>query len=217
MPPPRKTPREIRVLIANDHPLVRDGLAGILRSQKDIKVVAEAINGEEACQLYDQLSPDILMLDLRMPKMDGLQVITELMSSQAPKPRIIVLTTYESEEDIRQALSAGAKGYLVKGASRQEIRDAVRRVAAGESLLATEIASKLAESMTHSVLSERELQVLQYMANGRINKEIGQILYISESTVKTHVRSILTKLEAMGRTEAIAVATRRGLIRGSSD
>ena len=109
------------MLIADDHPLVRDGLAGILRSQKDIKVVAEAINGEEACQLYDQLSPDVLMLDLRMPKMDGLQVITELMSSHVPKPRIIVLTTYESEEDIRQALSAGAKGYLVKEASRQEI------------------------------------------------------------------------------------------------
>jgi DNA-binding NarL/FixJ family response regulator len=214
MPPPRKTPREIRVLIADDHPLVRDGLAGILRSQKDIKVVAEATNGEEACQLYDQLSPDILMLDLRMPKMDGLQVITELISSHVPKPRIIVLTTYESEEDIRQALSAGAKGYLVKEASRQEIREAVRRVAAGESLLTTEVASKLAESMAHPALSERELQVLQHMANGRINKEIGQILYISESTVKTHVRSILTKLEAMGRTEAIAVATRRGLIRG---
>jgi DNA-binding NarL/FixJ family response regulator len=217
MPPPRKTPREIRVLIADDHPLVRDGLAGILRSQKDIKVVAEATNGEEACQLYDQLAPDILMLDLRMPKMDGLQVITELMSSHVPKPRIIVLTTYESEEDIRQALRAGAKGYLVKEASRQEIREAVRRVAAGESLLTTEVASKLAESMAHPALSERELQVLQHMANGRINKEIGQILYISESTVKTHVRSILTKLEAMCRTEAIAVATRRGLIRGSLD
>jgi len=212
-----KTPtQEIRVMIADDHTVVRDGLAAILRSQKDIKLVAEATNGEEACQLYDQLSPDILILDLRMPKKDGLQVVKELMSSRVPKPRIIVMTTYDSEEDIRQALSAGAKGYLVKEASRQQIWEAVRRVAAGQSLLPPEVASKLAESMAHPELSERELEVLQYLANGRSNKEIGQILYIGESTVKSHVRSILTKLEAMGRTEAIAVATRRGLIRASS-
>jgi DNA-binding NarL/FixJ family response regulator len=151
-----------------------------------------------------------------MPKKDGLQVVKELMSSRVPKPRIIVMTTYDSEEDIRQALSAGAKGYLVKEASRQQIWEAVRRVAAGQSLLPPEVASKLAESMAHPELSERELEVLQYLANGRSNKEIGQILYIGESTVKSHVRSILTKLEAMGRTEAIAVATRRGLIRASS-
>jgi len=204
----RKTsPQEIRVMIADDHTVVRDGLAAILRSQKDIKLVAEATNGEEACQLYDQLSPDILILDLRMPKKDGLQVVKELMSSRVPKPRIIVMTTYDSEEDIRQALSAGAKGYLVKEASRQQIWEAVRRVAAGQSLLPPEVASKLAESMAHPELSERELQVLQYLANGRSNKEIGQILSISESTVKSHVRSILAKLEAMGRTEAIAVAS----------
>lgn len=194
-------------MIADDHTVVRDGLAAILRSQKDIKLVAEATNGEEACQLYDQLSPDILILDLRMPKKDGLQVVKELMSSRVPKPRIIVMTTYDSEEDIRQALSAGAKGYLVKEASRQQIWEAVRRVAAGQSLLPPEVASKLAESMAHPELSERELQVLQYLANGRSNKEIGQILSISESTVKSHVRSILAKLEAMGRTEAIAVAS----------
>ena len=202
-------------MIADDHTVVRDGLAAILKSQKDIKLVAEATNGEEACQLYDQLSPDILILDLRMPKKDGLQVVKELMSSRVPKPRIIVMTTYDSEEDIRQALSAGAKGYLVKEASRQQIWEAVRRVAAGQSLLPPEVASKLAESMARPELSERELQVLQYLANGRSNKEIGQILSISESTVKSHVRSILTKLEAMGRTEAIAVASRRGLIRAS--
>jgi DNA-binding NarL/FixJ family response regulator len=200
-------------MIADDHTVVRDGLAAILRSQKDIKLVAEATDGEEACQLYDQSSPDILILDLRMPKKDGIQVVKELMSSRLPKPRIIVMTTYDSEEDIRQALSAGAKGYLVKEASRQQIWEAVRRVAAGQSLLPPEVASKLAESMVHPELSDRELQVLQYLANGRSNKEIGQVLNISESTVKSHVRSILTKLEAMGRTEAIAIASKRGLIR----
>jgi two-component system, NarL family, response regulator len=205
---------QINVMIADDHPVVRAGLAAMLRSQKDIEVVAEATDGVEVCQRYDELSPDVLLLDLRMPKKDGLQVVTELMSrSRVPKPRIIVMTTYESEEDIRRALQAGAKGYLVKGATCEQIRAAVRKVAEGEALLPPEIASKLAESMGHSELTERELQVLRYIASGRSNKEIGQILYISENTVKGHVKAILTKLDAMGRTEAIAIATKRGLIR----
>ena len=123
------------------------------------------------------------------------------------------MSTYESEEDIRRALKAGAKGYLVKGAPPQQIRESVRRVAAGESLLPATIASKLAESMARPELTKRELQVLEYIANGRSNKEIGQILFISEHTVKTHVKSILTKLDAIGRTEAIAVGIKRGLIR----
>jgi DNA-binding NarL/FixJ family response regulator len=202
----------ITVLIADDHPVVREGLVAIFKSQKDIKVVAEATDGEEACELCTQLSPDVLLLDLRMPRKDGLQVITEVMSHRATRPRIIVMTTYESEEDVRRALKAGAKGYLVKGSPPQQIREAVRRVAEGESLLPAAIASKLAESMGHPELSERERQVLQYMASGRSNKEIGQVLYISENTVKAHVKSILTKLDAMGRTEAIAIATKRGLI-----
>jgi DNA-binding NarL/FixJ family response regulator len=148
-----------------------------------------------------------------MPKKDGLQVITELTAQRLARPRVIIMTTYESEEDIRRALKAGAKGYLVKGTAPQQIRESVRRVAAGESLLPANIAAKLAESMAHPELSERERQVLQYMANGRSNKEIGQILYISENTVKAHVKSILTKLDAMGRTEAIAIAINRGIIK----
>jgi two-component system, NarL family, response regulator len=148
-----------------------------------------------------------------MPKKDGLQVITELTARRVSKPRVIVMTTYESEEDIRRALKAGAKGYLVKGTAPQQIRESVRTVAAGGSLLPPNIAAKLAESMAHPELSERERQVLEYMANGRSNKEIGQTLYISENTVKAHVKSILTKLDAMGRTEAIAIAIKRGLIK----
>ena len=202
----------LSVLIADDHPVVREGLAAIFKTQKDIKVVAEATNGEEALELCDRHSPDVLLLDLRMPKKDGLQVITEL-AARPSRPRTIVMTTYESEEDIRRALKAGAKGYLVKGAPPQQIRESVRRVAAGESLLPAAIASKLAESMAHPELSKRERQVLEYIANGRSNKEIGQILYISEHTVKTHVKSILTKLDAIGRTEAIAVGIQRGLIK----
>ena len=202
----------VRVLIADDHPVVREGLVTILKSEKDIQVVAEAADGKETCELYHELTPDVLLLDLRMPEKDGLQVITELMSHGEPKPRVIVMTTYESEGDVRRALKAGAKGYLVKGTAPQQIREAVRTVAAGKSLLPPSIAAKLADSMARPELSERERQVLKYMANGRSNKEIGETLCISESTVKAHVRSILTKLNAMGRTEAIAIAIKRGLI-----
>ena len=177
--------------------------------------MAEANDGEEACELYDQFSPDVLMLDLRMPKKDGLQVLTELMSYRVPEPRIIVMTAYESEEDLRRAANAGAKGYLVKGAAPQQIRAAIRTVAAGKSLFPAEV-FKHAESTSHPELSERELQVLQYIANGKSNMEIGQILYIAEDTVKGHVRSILIKLDAMGRTEAIAIAAKRGLIQAGS-
>jgi two-component system, NarL family, response regulator len=210
---PESSADVISIVIADDHPVVREGLAAIFKSQNDIKVVAEAANGEEALELCNHHLPDVLLLDLRMPKKDGLQVITELAAHRASRPRVIVMTTYESEEDIRRALKAGAKGYLVKGTAPQQIRESVRRVAAGESLLPANIAAKLAESMAHPELSERERQVLQYMANGRSNKEIGQVLYISENTVKAHVKSILTKLDAMGRTEAIAIAINRGLIK----
>jgi two-component system, NarL family, response regulator len=202
----------IRVLIADDHPIVREGLAAILGTQKDIKVVAEAADGEEACLLYDKHSPDVVFLDLRMPKKDGLQVVTELISSRRPKPRIIVMTTYETEEDVRRALRAGAKGYLLKGAQPEQIVETVRRVAAGESLVSAKIARTLTESLAHPELSTRELQVLRHMAAGESNKEIGQRLNITEHTVKAHVQSILGKLDAAGRTEAIAVAVKRGLI-----
>jgi len=146
----------IRVLIADDHPVVREGLVTILKSEKDIEVVAEAADGKETCELYNELAPDVLLLDLRMPEKDGLQVITELMSHGEPKPRIIVMTTYESEGDVRRALKAGAKGYLVKGADPQQIREAVRKVAAGRALLQPEIASKLAESMARPERSCQE-------------------------------------------------------------
>jgi two-component system, NarL family, response regulator len=207
--------QQIRVIMTDDHPVVRQGLATILESQKDIKIVAEAADGEEVCELYDQLSPDVLLLDLRMPKKDGLQVVTELMARCATKPRIIVMSAYETEEDIRQVLKVGAKAFLVKAAHPHQIREAVRRVAKGESFIPPEIGFKLAESMSHPELSNRETQILQYLARGRSNKEIGQILYLSEGTIKHHVKSILRKLGAIGRAEAIAIAARRGLIRAS--
>jgi two-component system, NarL family, response regulator len=208
------TSQQIRVIIADDHPVIRHGLRSIFKSQKDFRVIAEATDGEETCRLCNQLFPDVLLLDLRMPKKDGFQVIAELLSRAAgPKPQIVVMTTYEGEEDIRRALNSGAKGYLLKGANPLEIRETVRKVAAGQSIVAADVAAKFADSMAHSELSERELPVLQYIANGRKNKEIAELLYVSESTVKAYVSSILKKLNAMGRTEAIAVATRRGLLR----
>jgi two-component system, NarL family, response regulator len=205
----------IRVLIADDHPVVREGLAAILRSEPDIQVVAEATDGVHACSLYDQHLPDVLILDLRMPRKDGLQVVTDLMSSRRPKPRIIVMTTYETEDDVRRALQAGARSYLVKGALPEQILETVRRVAAGEALVPSKIATVLTESLGHPELSPRELQVLRRLAAGNSNKEIGDMLQITEHTVKAHVKAILLKLGAVGRTEAIAIAMKRGLLRES--
>jgi DNA-binding NarL/FixJ family response regulator len=201
----------IRILIADDHPVVREGLTTILELETDLKVVGQAYDGEEACKLYHQLSPDILILDLRMPKKDGLQVVTELMS-QRPRPRIIILSHSAKAEDLRRALAAGARSYLLKGAEPDQVCDTIREVFAGKSSLPRDLTAKLVDSMAQPQLSERELEILKQMALGKSNKEIGQAVHISEYTVKNHVRSILKKLNAIGRTEAIAIACGRGLI-----
>ena len=209
---PECSAKQITVLIADDHPVFRQGLATILNSQPDIKVVAEAANGEEVYELYNQIHPDVLLLDLQMPKKSGLQVIADLVSRRSLNPGIVVITSFDDEEDIRQALSVGAKGFLVKGSEPEEIRDAVRSVARGERYLPVNIGLKLADSVSRPGLSTRETQVLQCLARGLSNKEIGRCLCVSEGTVKHHVKSILSKLDAIGRTEAIAIAARRGLV-----
>jgi len=186
-------------------------LVTILGLQDDLEVVGQARDGEEACRLYEQLRPDILILDLRMPKKDGLEVLSELMA-QRPRPRIIVLTNSLKAEDLRRALTAGAKGYLLKGAEPSQVWEMIREVHAGKSSLPHEVAAQLADSMAQPELSQRELQVLKQMALGKSNKEIGQVLYISEHTVKNHVQAILEKLNAVGRTQAVALAAQRGLV-----
>jgi two-component system NarL family response regulator len=203
----------ITVAIADDHPLVREGLAAILKSQSDMKVVAEATNGEDTLEMCNQHHPDVLLLDLRMPKKDGLLVMAELAARGTSGPRIIVMTTYDSADDICRALKSGAKGYLVKGTAPEEIRDSVRRVAAGESVLSSNITAKLAEGIVRPQLSRREQHVLKYLVNGRSNKEIARMLYVSEHTAKSHVKSIMTKLNADSRTEVIAIAAQQGLIK----
>ena len=203
----------ITVVIADDHPVVREGLVEVFKSQTDIKVVAEATNGEAALEMCKQHLPDVLLLDLRMPRKDGLQVMAELAARAISRPRVIVMTTYNSEDDIQRSVKTGAKGYLVKDIAPEEIRESVRRVAAGESVFSSNFAGKLAESIARPRLSKRERHVLQYLVNGRSNKEIAQILYISEHTAKAHVRAIMTKLHADNRTEVIAIAAKQGLIK----
>jgi DNA-binding NarL/FixJ family response regulator len=202
----------IRILIADDHTVVREGLVALAKRKSDMVIVAEASNGREAVDLWKQYRPDVTLLDLRMPELDGLGAIKEIREVD-PTAHIVVLTTYDGDEDIYCAIKAGAKAYLLKDTARDALVECVRRVHAGETYLPPPLAAKLAERVSCAALSQREMEVLQRMAAGKSNKEIGAQLFISAGTVKTHVKSVFTKLEVVSRTEAVATATRRGLIR----
>jgi len=203
---------KIRVLVADDHPVVRQGVVANVKPQRDMMVVAEAGDGVEALALIKEHSPDVVMLDLRMPGMDGLDVIAEVNSARL-ESKVIIMTTFESEEDVHRAMKAGARGYLLKDSTQEEILDAIRRVSLGETYLPARIVQKVAEGMRKPELSPREVEVLQWVAAGKSNKEIGVQLFIAEGTVKTHVKNLLEKLSVAGRTGAIREAVRRGLVR----
>jgi two-component system, NarL family, response regulator len=203
--------QKIRVILADDHPVVRDGLAAIVNQQSDMKVVAEAGDGDEAVALYEQHRPDVMVLDLRMPKLDGVAVVQRVLERH-PKARLLIMTTYDGDEDIFRSLSQGAKGYLLKDAPRQEILSAIRAVSEDRPYTSSSIATKALQRMAKPSLTQREIDVLQLLAQGRSNKDIARRLQITEGTAKTHVKAILTKLDAISRTEAVAVAHKRGLV-----
>jgi DNA-binding NarL/FixJ family response regulator len=203
---------KIRVLIADDHVPVLEGLAAIIGRQPDMMVVAEAADGQEAVDLWTEHHPDVTLLDLRMPTLDGVGVIENIRKQDA-SARVIVLTTYDNDTEILRAIKAGTKAYLLKDARREELLDCIRRVNRGETCIPASLAEKLAAGLSSESLTGRELNVLELLAQGKSNKEIGVNLYISETTVKSHLRSIFRKLNVLSRTEAITVASRRGLIR----
>jgi len=203
---------KIRVLVADDHPVVRQGVIANVKPQRDMTVVAEAGDGVEALALIKEHLPDVVMLDLRMPGMDGLDVIAEVNTAEL-QSKVLIMTTFETEEDVHRAIKAGARGYLLKDSSQEEILDAIRRVSLGETYLPARIVQKVAEGLRKPELSPREIEVLQCVAAGKSNKEIGVQLYIAEGTVKTHVKSVLEKLGAPGRTAAIRESVHRGLVR----
>jgi two-component system NarL family response regulator len=201
----------IRVLIADDHSILRQGLVSLIEDRADMTVAGEASNGREAVELWKKHRPDVTLLDLRMPELDGVDTIKAIRSDNE-NARIIVLTTFDGDEDIYRAIQAGAKGYLLKDVPREALMDCVRRVHRGDTCVPVDLAAKLAQRISRPTLSQREIDVLKLMADGKSNKEIGSRLFISEGTVKSHVKRIFGKLGVITRTEAVANATRHGLI-----
>jgi two-component system NarL family response regulator len=202
----------IRILIADDHPVVRQGLAATVGRQPGMTVVAEASNGREVVDLFRLYRPDVTLMDLRMPQMDGVEAIA-VIREECRTARIIVLTTYDSDEDIYRGLHAGAMAYLLKDAPLSELLEAIRAVHAGQKRIPAAVAAKLAERMISPELTAREMQVLRLVVAGQSNKEIGTTLNISEGTVRAHINNILSKMGASDRTQAATLAIKRGLVR----
>ena len=207
-----ETRPRIRLLIADDHALILEGLAAAIARQSDMTVVATAADGREAVSLWKEHRPDVSLLDLRMPTLGGVGATREIRDRDVAA-RVIVHTTFDTDEDIYQAVRAGAKAYLLKDAPLEELLTCIRNVHAGSTCIPPALAAKLASRMSGEAMTAREIDVLKLLARGRSNKEIGSDLFVSETTVKSHVRNIFTKLNVLSRTEAIAAASRRGLIR----
>jgi two-component system NarL family response regulator len=205
----------LTVLVADDHPVVREGLVAIIQTQPDLRVVAEASNGRDAMEKFFAHRPDIALLDLRMPLMSGVETVARIYEKE-PGARLAILTSYESEEEIYRALRAGAQGYVLKDAPVSDLIGCIRAISEGRTWIPPDIGEKLAKRVKGQELTAREMEVLRTLVLGKSNKEIGALLNIAESTVKVHVTHVLEKLKASGRTEAISVALKRGLIRMDS-
>ena len=201
----------IRILSVDDHPLFREGIGAVLNSQPDMSLAGVACKGTEAIEAFRALQPDVTLIDLRLPDLNGIEVLLTIRS-EFPEARIIVLTTFERDTEIQRALKAGAQGYLLKSMPAKQMIETIRQVHAGKKSVPAQIAATLAEHFADEALSEREIEVLLHVAAGNRNRDIAEKLYIAEETVKVHLRHIMAKLGASDRTEAVTIAVRRGII-----
>ena len=201
----------IRILCVDDHPLMREGIIAVIQNEPDMLVVGEASNGQEALQEFRKHRPDITLMDLRLPDMSGIDALIAIRAEYVAA-RVIMLTTFEGDAEIQRALQAGAKGYMLKSMPRKKLVEMIRKVHAGAKSIPPEIVAHLAEHLGDELLTRREVDVLQKMAGGNRNRDIAEQLFISEETVKGHVKHIMEKLRASDRTEAVALAVRRGII-----
>ena len=207
----QNAPNPIRILTVDDHPLLRKGIAALVNGEHDLELVAEASNGHEAIDAFRVHRPDVTLMDLQMPEVDGLDAIDRIRR-EFPEARIIVLTTYSGDTQVLRALKAGARGYILKGHVHKELLDAIRAVHAGQKRIPAEIAAQLADHATDDALTEREIDVLKLVAAGNANKQIADQLSIGEATVKSHVSNILSKLGANDRSHAVTIGLKRGII-----
>ena len=203
--------KNIRIIVIDDQAVVRQGFVSLINTVADMKVIAEGTNGQQAIDLYREHKPDVMLIDLRMPVLSGVEAIVAIRR-EFPAARMIVLTTYDGDEDIYRSLQAGAHGYLLKDVFFEELEEAIRRVHAGSRRIPAAVAERLAERMSGSELTSRELEVLQQIVAGKSNKEIGSHLNISEATVKSHINNILSKLGVTDRTQAATTALQRGIV-----
>jgi DNA-binding NarL/FixJ family response regulator len=201
----------IRVMLVDDHPAFRKGMAALITSEPGLEVVAQTGDGSEALELYRAKKPDVVLMDLRLPGMGGVEAILAIRK-EFPEARVIVLTTFDTDEDIYRAMQSGAKSFLLKDTPEDELAATIRAVHAGEKVLAEKMAKRLADRQQRANLSEREMDVLQYLIKGRSNKEIASSLFVSEDTVKAHLKSLFAKLHVQDRTEAAISAIRQGIV-----